>query len=216
MTRSCAKDLTARINSTSEDLAGMLKRAHDEKAWQALEYPDWKSYVAAELKFSEQRSFQLLDFATIRGELADSTVVESKVLPTSERVTRELKTVPKEQRPVVYAAAVEAAGGQQPTARQVKQAQAKVVEVEVATAPPQSGPTQDDSEDYTDAEWEELTANDPAYKKAREIIKALAEIPLDARFAKEALSDIKRHVAKLYESARAKYSESAKAKGAAQ
>ena len=131
MTRTCARDLTARINSTFGDLAGMLKRAHDEKAWQALGYADWKSYVAAELKFSEQRSFQLLDFATIRGELADSTVVESKVLPTSERVTRELKAVPKDQRPAVYAEAVEAAGGKAPTAMQVKQAQAKVIEAEI-------------------------------------------------------------------------------------
>jgi N6-adenosine-specific RNA methylase IME4 len=122
MTRTCAKDLTARINSASEDLAGMLKRAHDEKAWQALGYDDWKSYVKAELKFSEQRSFQLLDFATIRAELADSTIVESKNLPTAEGVTRELKKVEPEQRPAVYAAAVEAADGKRPTAKQVQAA----------------------------------------------------------------------------------------------
>jgi len=143
MTRSCAVDLTKQINSASEDLAGMLKRAHDEKAWQALEYPDWKSYVAAELKFSKQRSFQLIDFATIRQELEKSTIVDSEALPTAEGVTRELKKVDPDQRPAVYAAAVEAAGGQQPTARQVeaavieimppevKQAEAKVIEGKV-------------------------------------------------------------------------------------
>lgn len=132
MTRTCAKDLTDRINSTSEDLAGMLKRAHDEKAWQALGYDDWKSYVAAEIKFSERHAFRLLDFANITAELADCPIGQSLPPPTRESVTRPLKDVPSEQRPAVYAAAVEAAGGQQPTAKQVEAAVIEITKPHVA------------------------------------------------------------------------------------
>ncbi len=127
MTRSCARDLTARINSTSEDLAGMLKRAHDEKAWQALGYETWNAYVKAEIKLCKSRVFQLLDHAEIKGELEKSNMLDSATLPTSSRVTDELKAVPPEQRPTVYAAAVEAAGGQQPTAKQVEAAAFEVL-----------------------------------------------------------------------------------------
>ena len=108
MTRSCARDLTARINSTSEDLAGMLKRAHDEKAWQALGYDTWNAYVKAEIKLCKSRVFQLLDHAEIKGELEKSNMLDSATLPTSSRVTDELKAVPAADRPAVYAAAVEA------------------------------------------------------------------------------------------------------------
>ena len=121
MTRSCAADLTKQINSASEDLAGMLKRAHDEKAWQALGYETWNAYVKAEIKLCKSRVFQLLDYETIRQELSESTIVDLP-LPTKEAVTRELKKVEPADRPAVYAAAVEAAGGQQPTARQVESA----------------------------------------------------------------------------------------------
>ena len=121
MTRSCAADLTKQINSASEDLAGMLKRAHDEKAWQALGYETWNAYVKAEIKLCKSRVFQLLDYETIRQELSESTIVDLP-LPTKEAVTRELKKVEPADRPAVYAAAVEAAGGQQPTAKQVEAA----------------------------------------------------------------------------------------------
>lgn len=134
MTRSCAADLTRQINQASENLAGMLKRAHDEKAWRALGYTDWKSYVAAEIKFSKSRVFQLIDYETIRQELAESTMVDSLPSPT-ERAARELKPVPPAQRPAVYAAAVEAAGGKQPTAKQVEAAVVEVMEPERKSLP---------------------------------------------------------------------------------
>ena len=141
MTRSCAKDLTDRINSTSEDLAGMLKRAHDEKAWQALGYETWNAYVKAEIKLCKSRVFQLLDYETIRQELAESTIVDLP-LPTKEAVTRELKKAPPAERAEKYAKAVVLSGGKEPTAKTIKavveqqeqpikQAQARVIEGEV-------------------------------------------------------------------------------------
>jgi hypothetical protein len=100
----------------------MLKRAHDEKAWQALGYTTWNDYVKAEIKLCKSRVFQLLDHAEIKGELEKSNMLDSATLPTSSRVTDELKAVPPEQRHTVYAAAVEAADGKRPTAKQVQNA----------------------------------------------------------------------------------------------
>ena len=69
MTRECAQDLTKQINRASEDLAGMLKRAHDEGAWQALGYETWNAYVKAEIKLCKSRVFQLLDHAERKGAM---------------------------------------------------------------------------------------------------------------------------------------------------
>jgi hypothetical protein len=104
----------------------MLKRAHDEKAWQALGYGSWNDYVKAEIKLCRSRVFQLLDYETIRQELAESTIVDLP-LPTKEAVTRELKKVEPEARAAAYASAVEAAGGKSPTARQVEAAVLEVL-----------------------------------------------------------------------------------------
>ena len=130
MTKSCARDLTNQINSMSGDLANMLKRAHDERAWEVLEYTDWKSYVSAEIKFSEGHAFRLLDFANISQQIADLSVDKPLPPPRSIRVTRELKKVEPTKRPEVYAKAVESAGGEQPTAKQVEAAAVEIMHKE--------------------------------------------------------------------------------------
>jgi len=139
MTRSCAVDLTKQINTASADLAGMLKRAHDEKAWQALGYETWNAYLAAEIKLSKQRAHQLMDFAAITAELTESKIFDSGEIPLpKESAAKELKAVPPDQRPAVYAAAVEAAGGQQPTAKQVEAAVTELLPPAKPDVPPQA------------------------------------------------------------------------------
>ena len=118
MTESCARDLTNRIRAAVNDFSEMLWRAHQGKARRALGYGSWKEYCTAEFKMmSERRSFQLLDFVEIKRsipQLNHGTV--------SERSLRPLKSVEPGKRAEVYQAAVEIAGGEQPTAKQVKQA----------------------------------------------------------------------------------------------
>ncbi|MEX1118777.1 MAG: hypothetical protein WEB60_08280 [Terrimicrobiaceae bacterium] len=136
MTPACARDLTDRINKTSEDLAGMLQRAHDGKAWQALGYATWNDYVAGELKFSKQQSFRLLDMANIRKELAESPIGDSIPLPTKEAVTRELKKVDPAKRPKVYEVAVVANDGKEPTVKQIAEAVLEVMPPEAKSSEP--------------------------------------------------------------------------------
>jgi len=135
MTESCARDLTERINTGAEDLAGMLKRAHDEKAWAALGYESWQAYTLAEIKLSKSRIFQLLDYEEIRQELKESTMVDSSSL--NERAARALKKVEPSKRPEVFANAVKLADGEPPTAKQVA---AAAEGVPPAAAGPQSTP----------------------------------------------------------------------------
>jgi len=137
MTKEAARDLTNQINEASEDLAHMLQTAHDNGAYTALGYETWRAYVKAELKFSERRSFQLLDFAEIQDQLAQGVNICSlasvdlqpltpTIPPITEAAARELKPVAAENRAAVYAEAVDESGGETPTAATVKRAAAKV------------------------------------------------------------------------------------------
>lgn len=134
MTESCARDLTNQINTASEDLAGMLQRARDGKAWAALGYETWKAYVAAEIKLSKSRVYQLLDHAEMRQELEKSTLVDSSAL--TERGSRALKKTERSKRPAVLANAVKKAGGEQPTARQIEEAAEEATPTDAAETPP--------------------------------------------------------------------------------
>jgi hypothetical protein len=121
LTPTAARDLTDRINTASEDLAAMLQRAHDGKAWQALGHRSWKDYLAAEIKLSKQHAHRLLAFAETRDEIQKSPMGDLP-MPKSERQVRALVTLPPQERPKVYKVAVEAAGGGTPTAKQVEAA----------------------------------------------------------------------------------------------
>lgn len=129
MTPSCARDLTARINSTAEDLAGMLQRARDERAWKALGYENWTAYCSAEITVSQRRVFQLLDFAEIREQVNPGSV---ELL--TEKSARQLKRVTPAKRAEVFSAAVERSSGTRPSAKAVE-----TVVVEIL-AEPGAGP----------------------------------------------------------------------------
>ena len=70
MTKSCARDLTDRIKVAGQDLAEMLHRAHEGRAWEALGYASWKEHCEAEFQMSKRRSYQLLDFVEIKQEVS--------------------------------------------------------------------------------------------------------------------------------------------------
>jgi hypothetical protein len=50
MTESCARDLTDRIKTAVDDVAEMLYRAHEGRAWAALGYESWKAYCETEFR----------------------------------------------------------------------------------------------------------------------------------------------------------------------
>ena len=66
MTKSCARDLTDRIKTAVDDVAEMLHRAHEGKAWVALGYESWREYCTAEFQMSARHSYRLIDFVEVK------------------------------------------------------------------------------------------------------------------------------------------------------
>ena len=122
MTATCARDLTDRIKVASEDMAEMLWRAHQGRAWAVLGYASWKEYCETEFQMSRRHAYRLLDFVEVKHVLSDQLVT-----PETESQTRPLARVPKEKQPRAWECAVEIADGGQPTAKQVEAAALEVV-----------------------------------------------------------------------------------------
>jgi hypothetical protein len=116
MTKSCARDLTDRIKAAVDDVAELLWRAYEGKAWMALHYGSWKEYCEKEFQFSKQHAYRLLDFVETKNLLAGS---HQLVTPERESQTRPLAKLEPEEKAEAWARAVDDAGGKQPTAQQV-------------------------------------------------------------------------------------------------
>lgn len=79
-----ARDLTNRIKNSVSDLAGLLKEAHDTKAWEVLGYETWKDYCRLEIHLSEVHTWRLIQYAESLGPLGlpiGNPVKESQLRP---------------------------------------------------------------------------------------------------------------------------------------
>lgn len=90
MTEDEATEITAAIRSTITATYVLLYRAHEGKAYKALGYETWKSYIAGEFDFSVQRSYQLLDLAKTV-EVIESATPEGTDLSLTEAQARDIK-----------------------------------------------------------------------------------------------------------------------------
>ena len=115
MTKSCARELTDRIKTAVDDLAELLWRAHEGKAWMALRYGSWREYCEAEFQMSSRHAYRLLAFVEVKNVLCDQLVT-----PEHESQTRPLAGLSNEKKAEVWARAVDAALGEQPTGAQVR------------------------------------------------------------------------------------------------
>jgi len=79
MSESEAKEITEAIRSAATATYILLTQAHEGKAYKALGYETWASYVKEEFEISPQRSYQLLDLSkvikTIEGSAPEGTDV---------------------------------------------------------------------------------------------------------------------------------------------
>lgn len=75
-----AREITEAIRSAATATYILLAQAHEGKAYKALGYDTWASYVKDEFEISPQRSYQLLDLSkvikTIEGSAPDGTEVK--------------------------------------------------------------------------------------------------------------------------------------------
>lgn len=70
LSREQARRITDQIRTSANRLWVLVYVAHQRKAWRALGYDSWKTYVAEELGLSESRSFQLVDTGKVMMTIA--------------------------------------------------------------------------------------------------------------------------------------------------
>lgn len=83
-----AQKLTKDIQSTTTALYVLLKKAHDTKAWLALNYKSWTEYIEKEFEFSRARSYQLINQANVIEEINNAS---GAPIYLSEKEARDIK-----------------------------------------------------------------------------------------------------------------------------
>ena len=70
-----ARQLTERIKASKNHYCSLLLEAHERRAWVALGYSSWESYVRAEFQLSRSRSYEILDHSRVLRALEAATGV---------------------------------------------------------------------------------------------------------------------------------------------
>jgi hypothetical protein len=87
-----AREITDRIRTTSNVLYLLVKRAHAGKAYKALGYTSFESYVNTEFNFSKVYAYRLLNQANFI-EAIEARVPEGTEIRITEPISRKLKKV---------------------------------------------------------------------------------------------------------------------------
>lgn len=85
-----AREITDRIKSTTNLLYLLIKRAHAGKAWKALGYTSFESYVKEEFNYSRSYAYKLLNQANVI-EAIESVAPEGTEVYVGELTARGLK-----------------------------------------------------------------------------------------------------------------------------
>jgi len=108
---------------TFVEVGEALMEIRDSRLYR-IEHGTFEAYCLEKWDLKQSRAYQLMDAAKVSENLKSSTIVE---LPQTESQARPLTKLPAEQQPIAWARAVENAGGEQPTAKQVKVAVLEVL-----------------------------------------------------------------------------------------
>lgn len=90
MNESEAREITEAIRSAATATYILLAQAHEGKAYKALGYETWASYVKDEFNISTQRSYQLLDLSKVIQTL-ESSAPEGTDVKLTEAQARDIK-----------------------------------------------------------------------------------------------------------------------------
>lgn len=93
--------------------------------YRAAGYGTFEDYCRDRWDISRPQAYRLISAASIAGDLIELSPIGDTPTPTNEAQVRPLAAVPAEERAEVWADAVDAADGGQPTAKQVEAAAAK-------------------------------------------------------------------------------------------
>jgi hypothetical protein len=123
---------------TFHEVGEALAAVRDRKLYRAT-HRSFQEYCEQRWNMSRPHAYRLIEAAAIvhemspRGDKASTSLsTPSTSLPTTEKQVRQLARVPPEARAEVFEAAVDAAGGEQPTAQQVAEAAHSHIEMSLA------------------------------------------------------------------------------------
>jgi len=142
MNKTEARETVTQINLSVNKAAILIHELYNREGWKALGYTSWSDCASKEFEHSRTQVVRLLDEVNIRQKIADVPMGAS--LP--ERAIRELKSVPAEQIGPVLEVAMDTAkkkGREVPTAKEVHEAAAPVIQEAKAAAQPVSPVTDD-------------------------------------------------------------------------
>jgi len=127
-----AKTLIKQINDKGTELAELILRAHRLEIWKTLGLASWSEFVTTHLTIKRAHAYRLLDHAETLEHL--SPTGDSSEEKPQERQTRPMKNLTPPEKRKAWKKATKAAGGAQPTAKQVTAAvnaikPAKVTEI---------------------------------------------------------------------------------------
>lgn len=95
-----ARALTNTIRDAAEVMWILIARAHAGRAWTALGYDTWETYVRSEFNMSRSRSYQLLDQARVIAAI-ESAAPEGTEIHLTEAAARDLKSVVEDAVPEI-------------------------------------------------------------------------------------------------------------------
>lgn len=96
LTEAEARDLTEKLQSKTQQLAKLLKRAHDGRVWEALNYTSFTDWANNELPFTHGRAFQLLNIGVLT-EMLNETVPLSQTFVLSDKQARAISSYGREK-----------------------------------------------------------------------------------------------------------------------
>jgi len=112
-----AKKLTKQIRDHLDGAADIVLEMHRREGWRILKHESWEEYCKKEFGHSRFYANRLLHFAETV-ELLEN-VAHGATIPTQERQTRPLNSLPPSLKKKAWKKAVKIAGDKPPTGRQV-------------------------------------------------------------------------------------------------
>jgi len=76
MTATEARMVTDRIRTATRHVCILLREVHERRAWVALGYPSWETYVQSEFNISRSRAYELLDQARVILDLQNTAGID--------------------------------------------------------------------------------------------------------------------------------------------
>lgn len=96
MTEAEARQLTEQLQGKTQQLARLLKKAHDGKVWEAMGYTSFTDWANNELPFTHGRAFQLLNIGVLT-ELLHETSPLSQTFVLTDKQARAISSYGREQ-----------------------------------------------------------------------------------------------------------------------